>query len=319
MKTNFSLLLLLLLTFNGLTQTFAVKHGKRKRTCTIAQKYTDSIRLDVYTLEPDFTKFESTHLLMKSSDEVQILDSKKSHYGTNKIIANQTGDFLWVSLLDTTNGKEKHELKLFPVDPNLSSTLKKGDYYSHKSKQLELLEDSLSCAMNNESIALLFNDDRVAYDSVSYAEYTKSVNFIGDSLMHDFILKSEPVTGPYYRAIRNMTGTNSDMLIQLLDSADFSYTYAKRFLNAIACEQPNALIQYVDLKKTNEKNVLKAIRRHDNYKEIIAHIKAASKEETYGKTKILKQEKKRENKRIWQVLTVVGQVTLTIGALLLIL
>lgn len=316
MKTNFCILLLLLLSFNGLTQTFALKHGKRKRTYTVAEKYADSIRLDIYTLEPDFTQLESSSLLLRGNKENQ-------QYNSKKIIANQTEEFLFISFSDTTNGKEKYELKLFPADPNLSNILKKGCHYSEKNKQLELLEDSLTCAANTESIALLFNDDRVAYDSIPYTVYARTVDYISDSLAKAYSSRSTMVVGSYYQAIRTMKTMDIKQVTALLDDADFDYNYSNRFLEALACEQTSLLIQYVDNKNNCENEVLKAIRKSENFQEIIGHVKSIEGPDSYGKTEIIKQEKERKKKliakRSLQALIVTGQAALTIGMLIWIL
>ena len=73
-----------------------------------------------------------------------------------------------------------------------------------------------------------------------------------------------------------------------MDSADYSLGYGQYFLFQLSQENPALLIRYLDQEPENRRSLLRAIRHHPNYKQILDSVKTVEPK-TAGKRKVLRQ------------------------------
>ncbi len=195
-------------------------------------------------------------------------------------------------LISKTLRKKETKIKLKICQLDRRDELRKEAYATLKTSELNHLRDSLANPFNFGKLDIDLSIRQIKTDSVSFDAFKKQLDVKAEAL-RDLILQTRsPISDRYYAVMHSFQQTDSAEIVQLLDSANFKYTYSKDFLYALSQENPDNLIHYVDQDPVNKKTLLKSIRNHKEYRKITSSIKTVPLH-SKGKKEILKQRRKR--------------------------
>jgi len=241
-------------------------------------------------ITPDSAYVESylrnsqTGLIYNFSNELLVKNSSDASYQGKKIQLKKTRD--GYTLLNQSN-KKVFRGQLVSCTSNVRDMQRNGAYLTSKINALDELEDSLA-----DSYAFIHSINsfllREVNDSLELNEYKLKV----DQRFHEFqktIISSEnPRVNHYYKTAHSINETDSIELFSLLDSANYNFLYGQYLVYQLSQENPAILIRYLDQKPENRRSLLRAIRHHSNYEQILDSVKTVEPK-TAGKRKVLRQ------------------------------
>ena len=178
------------------------------------------------------------------------------------------------------------------------------------------IKDSLSVEINLDEIVqhpflsvtrMLFSPiipEDTLYKTINFLnkdDKNKYLNFLNNSFQEMYhivdsvtnLLESltEPEIRELYTKLDNLNNLSTEEINKLLKTSDYKKYYSEKLLNKLAQQKPNLLIEYLNTRPTNEKEILLNIRRafHKKSQKNIQKVKVRSK----SKRKILNQRRKK--------------------------
>lgn len=274
---NLFLLIFSFFTFNTFAQLY---FGDKKDTYYYVEIKGDSARLEVFK-DQLYTVYKTDEVTLAKSQDLNVM------FGSFHKIVKMKGKMNLLYKNSATNGVIKVELAPCPKDNR--EALRKEAYYCKKSKELANLQDSLAGPSHRSTFSLERNPD----NSYTSAEYIRFTDQLMDTLTKQIIAAADKTALAFYKDIDSIYVLRPNDLINLLNKAKYEFHYATSLVYATAAARPDVLISFVDKNGPNKPIVLKTIRDHKYHNIIISKVKAYP-QESYAKSEILKQ-KRRKN------------------------
>ncbi len=238
----------------------------------------DSARIEIFK--------DHLYVLDKKADEMLAKNSSGNIlFGSqNKIVKHKKDLYL---IYKEPLSKELLKVKLEPCMKDIREKLRKEAYYCLKGAELSKLQDSLAGPSHRSDYSI-----NRSVDSTSSSEYFKITNAIVDSLSKEIKTQADPTAQYFYSDMDSLYLLKQTEIFALLKKARYDFHYGQCLLYNVASVRPEILIAYVDKNLPNKPLVLKTIRDHAYFREINSKVKASSIQ-TYAKSEILKQKRKR--------------------------
>lgn len=244
----------------------------------------DSAHIESYSGSRYYRIFDQkmSEILLKNERKSDTLYCGKIH----QILKTKKGYFL----LTRSENNSLSKIPLIRCTSKPRDLERKKAHLGLRNAALNQLVDSLG-----EFYSSYYRDDYLlddVNDSLEWNKYKEEIDLLYFKEFERIISSTNPLVTHYYKIANSITETDSVELLTLLDSMDFSSNCEKYFLFQLSQKNPALLIWYLDQEPKNERSVLRAIRHHWKYKQIISSVKAIEPT-TKGKRKILKQKSKR--------------------------
>ena len=245
----------------------------------------DSAHVEIFSVSPpDFTAKNCDEILFSINNVSDACFEGRS----TKIIKNRS----YYLFYKPNYRKRPYKIKLKSCTNDNRKKFRNEAYASDKRIMIRNLNDSLS---GPKSIAHLDINNpirRVTQNHLSDSNFVDLVDSVSDSLIKIILTTKDSLVDYYYIMSDSINKLDSINIYKLLANGAYNYPFEKYFMYRLSLTRPDYLIRYVDKDPVNKKSLLKAIRNHNNYKEIIKKVKETPLKST-GKKEIQKQKAKR--------------------------
>lgn len=242
-------------------------------------------------ITPDSAHVESYyswryHPVTRMSDECLVKNTNLSdtlYHGENVQLLKTRNGYL---LLSHSN-KKTSKIPLESCTFEARDQQRKATYLGIKQGVLDQLVDSLadSYDFRNSLDDYLLED---VNDSLELNAYKQELDRVFYKEQKRIISSTSLRVSHYYNVAHSINETDSMELFTLLDSADYFMSYGQYLLFQLSQENPALLVRYLDQEPENRRSLLRAIRHHPHYRQILASVKTVEGN-TAGKRKVLRQ------------------------------
>ena len=218
----------------------------------------------VVLLLPQKNKRKSKKIILSATEEVEY---KKQRLESNKMFFNN---------------------KLLQIKDSLSVEINFDEIVQHPFIfEMGMLlspiipEDTLYHSINFQN-----KEDKKKYLNFLTKSF-KEMYHVVDSVTNLLESLTRPETRDFYTKLDNLDNLSQEEINKLLETSDYRKYSSKKLLNKLAQQKPNSLIEYLNTKPPNEKEILLNIRR-DFHKKSHKNIRKV-KGRSISKRKILNQ------------------------------
>ena len=207
---------------------------------------------------------------------------------TSSKVVEQKGKYY---LLRQEKGRKKlNKIKLNLCETDVREGLRMEAHYCAKKDQLEHLEDSLAGLSGRSSYSLERSVDWSASEAyIAYLDQTF------DSLSKKISKKADPNAVRTYAIMDSIKLKEPKELFDHLKKAKFEFYYGQTLIFQLGVHRPEILISYLSKNPDKKPEVLKVIRDHKYFREIIAGVHAWPE-----KSPIKPEIEKQKRKRVWR-------------------
>jgi hypothetical protein len=274
--------LLLILSFFSLSSSAQLLFGDKHDTYYYVELKGDSARLEVFK-DQLYTITKTNDITLGKNQDPNV------PYGSSPKIIKVKGKMVLLYNEDPSKEIAKIELQAAPKDNR--EALRKEAYYCKKSRELTNIQDSLAGPSHRSNYSIERNTDA----DVASADYIRSVDLLMDTLTKMITTAADKTALSYYKDIDSIYVLRTNDIFSLLNKAKYEFYYGQALVYTTATARPEVLIQYIDKYSANKPLILKVIRDHKYHDGIISRIKAYPSE-SYAKSEILKQTRRKNVK-----------------------
>lgn len=268
------LLIFIFSILSGFSSSAQLYFAKKGWTFYYAEITGDSARVEVFSSYRYFTHLESDEYIKLENEETKSLSAEKQ----NRLIKSNEK----VNLLHKIRNKYD-KAKLKPIEVDNRDHFRKEAYSTRKANEVHKFGDSLSVENRFSYYALHFSLEKLPLN-----EYIHEVDRKVDSAKTSIIQSKDSLVTYYYNMADNLEEIDPAQAFDLLSKADYKKAYGKYLIREMAMKKPALLIQYINKKPINRKPILRTIRQHDKFKEIVSQVKAEPGK-SKGKRLLVKQ------------------------------
>jgi hypothetical protein len=274
--------ILALCTFINLNGFSQLLFGDKNDTYYYIEITGDSARLEV---------FKDQLYTITKTDDITLSKNQDPNvpWGNSQKIIKVKGKMVLLYKSASSSEVTKIELQACPKDNR--EALRKEAFYCKTSRELANLQDSLAGPSHRSTYSIERNTDA----GVASADYIRSVNTLMDSLTKMITASADKTALAFYKDIDSIYVLRPNDLFNLLNKAKYEFHYGRSLVYTTATARPEIMIQYIDKSTASKPIVLKVIRDHKYHDDIIAKVKATPGE-SYAKSEILKQKRRKSVK-----------------------
>lgn len=282
-------LLAILLTLAISDKSFSQLYGNyRSNVIYFVQVTCDSARVEAfYNSYPDFD-FKAISCLLPV-----FVDKKLNNIADYQDIVILKNNTYYLKLHQTKSGKFfKMRLKPYENKSDELEALRKSSYSTSKRIECGRLYDSL---IGKNYLDISINNSFRAIDSKGndYNKYVYLTDSVCNVIQNQIFAHANPIAVEYNQKCDSIQHLEECELNRLIENADYELRSSNYFLQQLALKRPRDLVNYIALNSAKRKTVLKAIRNHNDYKEMITNIKRSTTKSDARKA-ILRQKNMRE-------------------------
>jgi hypothetical protein len=242
----------------------------------------DSAHVEIFETEyPDFCFIKKDEFLLSSNTSKDTCFVGKQ----TKLLKRRNDYYL---IYKNNNSNKTKEIKLELCQNDERKTYRNNAYATKKRICLHKLEDSLSGPGGFINVNVNNTIRSIPDSNATDSTYRELVDHFSDSLLNRILMLKDPIVDYYYKVSDSIDKLDTAEINKLLLNASYDYAYGQYFLYKLSVKRPAFLVSYIDINPPNKKSLLKAIRHHNNYKEIIKEVKN-TKPNTKGKKEIVRQ------------------------------
>lgn len=278
MKKQFIFIILFFAVYNVFPQLY---FGDQDYVYYYVDLKNDSASLEMFKDNLSSVEKKSYEILYKRSGEVLFANAQ------NKIIKQKNKLYL---LHQELGSNKIIKVKLDLCQTDVREGLRMESHYHLRKVQLEKLKDSLAGSTSKSTFTL-----EKSIDWNSSAAYIADLDRTFDSLSRKITRKADANAVRAYAIMDSIPQREASELLEYLKKAKYEYYYGQSLIYRIGVNRPEVLIAFLNRNPERQDEILKVIREHKYYREIIASVKSWPE-----KTPVKKEIEKQKRKRQWK-------------------